>query len=478
MAPIALALCLAFIGFFLVRDMRRRKSVSVAIWMPTILLLILGSRPVSVWLLGRMYYGGMGNDAPRSPLDEGFFLVVLAGSWLIAASRKVKWSKLLVANTAIILLYLFFAVSVVWSGDPLGSTKRLCKDFGLLFAISVILSEKDPLEAIQAVYYRCACILFPLSVVFIRYYPKLGRAYSESGEAMATGVTTQKNTLGEIVLVFSLFLLWECLDRHPAGTKGAGTRFTWDRVILLLMGAWLLNTSQSKTALMCLLIGFVLIIRNGAFASKAISRLVLLAAMSAPVLLLLSQQFSSIISPLIEALGRNMTFTGRTDIWAHITGSTVNPLVGAGYWNFWGGAGGVAISQAMNVPIPNAHCGYLDIYLDGGWIGLALLAVFLFVCGSRLIGKVQANRYQRVRFAILIAAIFYNLSESIFLRLSPLWFTTLLVLLEFPSIAGAAGISEPASVATDERVSIAKPLKDTNCYQGVRARSGLIYGQP
>ena len=29
--------------------------------------------------------------------------------------------------------------------------------------------------------------------------------------------------------------------------------------------------------------------------------------------------------------------------------------------------------QAMNTGIPSAHCGYLDIYLDGGLFGLFLL---------------------------------------------------------------------------------------------------------
>jgi exopolysaccharide production protein ExoQ len=476
MGSIALALCLVFVAFFLVRDIRRRKSVSVAVWIPTALLLVFGSRPLSVWLVGGVQYVVTGNEAQRSPLDEGFIIMVLAGALIIGTSRKVKWSKLFAANTGIMLLYLFFAVSVLWSGDPLGSTKRLCKDFGLLFVISVIFSEKDPLEALQAVYYRCACVLFPLSVVFIRYFPSLGRAYGVAGDQMITGVTTQKNSLGEIVLVFGLFLLWDCLDPHPVGTTGKGAKFTWDRLILLVMGAYLLNVSQSKTALMCLSIGSVLILRNRRFASKAINRVVLLAAMSVPILLLMSQQFSSVISPLVEALGRNMTFTGRTDIWAQITSTTVNPLIGAGYWNFWGGPGGRAITRAMNTPVPNAHCGYLDIYLDGGFVGLFLLYVCLFSCGQRIIGNFQKNRYQSVRLAVLIAAILYNLSESIFLRLSPLWFTTLLVMVEFPLRNEATENSKSGSAVTITRVAAAEPNGEKNRERSVPVRSGLTYG--
>ena len=33
----------------------------------------------------------------------------------------------------------------------------------------------------------------------------------------------------------------------------------------------------------------------------------------------------------------------------------------------------------------------------------------------------QAERFQRLRFAVLIAAVVYNLSESTFARLTPIW---------------------------------------------------------
>jgi hypothetical protein len=48
-------------------------------------------------------------------------------------------------------------------------------------------------------------------------------------------------------------------------------------------------------------------------------------------------------------------------------------------------------------------------------------------------GSGALNRYYKVRFAILIAAIIYNLSESTFARMGPIWFTTLLMMVEYPS---------------------------------------------
>ena len=114
-----------------------------------------------------------GNGAEGNPLDQVFFFFILATSLLIAISRRVRWGNLFASNIPLIILYLFFAISVSWSGDPIGSTKRLFKDFGMLFVISVILAEKNPLEAVRAVYVRCACVLFPLSVVLTRYFPNI-----------------------------------------------------------------------------------------------------------------------------------------------------------------------------------------------------------------------------------------------------------------------------------------------------------------
>jgi len=180
------------------------------------------------------------------------------------------------------------------------------------------------------------------------------------------------------------------------------------------------------------LLGAFLLLRRGWLASAAVNRAIWAGTLATPFLFLLTQQFASVIAPLIEALGRDMTFTGRTDIWAFINFETVNPLIGAGFWNFWQGEGGDKVSEAMGVEIPNAHNGYLDTYLDGGLIGLGLLFCVLVSAGSRLIRGGRMDRYGQMRFAIVVVMILYNLSESTFARPSISWFTALLALVMYP----------------------------------------------
>lgn len=460
MPTIAMCVCLIFVAWFLMHDIKRRPKLSAAIWIPTFLLLILGSRPVSLWLSsgGSVIYetgkvqSQMGNDVAGSPLDQAFFFLILTSSFLVAQSRKFKWGKLFSANAAIICFYLYFALSISWSGDPLGSLKRLVKDFGLLFVISILFSESDPPEAMRAAYVRCAAVLLPLSIVLIKYFPNYSRIYDVNGDIQITGVTTQKNTLGELVLICMLFLFWDVLETLQARGRMRWKYIPWDRVVLLVLGAWVLQMSKSKTALLCLIIGSVLTVRRGWLTSKPLSRAMLTGALSLPFLLFFSRQFASVIAPIIESLGRNMTFTGRADIWDHITLSTVNPLIGAGYWNFWGGPGGLAIGRAMKTTVPNAHDGYLDIYIDGGLIGLTLLFVMLIICGNRIVNRLGlkdrfANRYMLFRFAVVIVAICYNLSESQFARMSMMWFTTLMMLVENPRNLQAARVASTLAPA-------------------------------
>jgi exopolysaccharide production protein ExoQ len=375
------------------------------------------------------------NNGPGNSIDQVFFASVIAASFVVAWSRRVKWSKVFAANVAIMLFYGYFVASCLWSHSPLDSLIRVLKDFGAnIVVISVILSDKKPLEALRAVYVRCACVLIPLSADLVKFSP-LGRQYARNGDVTYVGAAVQKNSFGELLLVFMMFLVWDHLEtRSVVGAKRLWRGLRWDTLVLLLMGFWLLQLSDSQTSFVSLLMGLALLLRTGWLASRRVSRLVFMVALSLPLLLLCTQEFSSVFTPLLQSLGRDPTFTGRTDIWKHITFTTVNPLIGAGFYNFWGGPGGNAIREAMQTGVPNAHDGYLDIFLDGGLIGVFLLSCVLVTSGRRLIRLLPQHRYYRLGFAFLIIAIVHNVTETSFGRLSPLWFTTLLVMLDFPML--------------------------------------------
>jgi O-antigen ligase len=387
------------------------------------MLFTIGTRTPSQWL---------GQDGHNALIDEVYFGSLIGAAVIVLCSRGVQWRKLFNANSALILLYSYFAISSVWSSDPLGSVIRLVKDIGGSVLMTVVLfSENNPLEAVRAVYVRCACASIPLSVFMIRY-SSIGKAYTIGGEMMYTGATQQKNSLGETLTVCILFLVWDHLESRRGLPKSRWRSALWDRLALLLAGAWLLNLSQSKTSMVCTVIGLGLIGARAWLGSRGMSLIMLSVALSLPVLVLLGQQFGSAITPVLENMGRDATFTGRATTWSAIGPGTVNPLIGAGFYNFWGSNDGRALANEAGVSASNAHNGYLETYLDGGVIGLAVLAVLLLASAKRIIKNVPLNGFHRVRFVFLIVALVQNLTESFFIRLSPLWFTTVLVFMDYP----------------------------------------------
>jgi len=120
-----------------------------------------------------------------------------------------------------------------------------------------------------------------------------------------------------------------------------------------------------------------------------------------------------------------MTFTGRTDVWRELLNVHTDPFFGTGFMSFWDDPHYRAILP--NWVSSSAHNGYLEIYLAGGFIGVTLLAVMLFATGLR-IDKALAGGgdYAVVRFAIFIATLVANFSETNFACMTPLGFLFLL----------------------------------------------------
>lgn len=424
----ALLISLIVSAWMLKQDLKRRPAFDRAIWIPIFFVAIMGSRSVSHWIQGSNGVAGSSN-----PLDEAFFGLVLGGSLILASSRGVNWGRFLLSNIPLLVVWGFFLLSVFWSDDPLASTKRIVKDFSLLFIVALVLTEKRPFEAIRAIYIRCACFLFPLSVVCNHYFPNISRQFALEGSPQLSGVTEQKNTLGEIVLVFCTMLLWDYLEKREQPGMTFRRAMPTDQMLLMGIGVFLLLQSESKTALICLVICAALCLRPKKLISKGINTALFSVAFSTPFLMFFTREFGNAIQPLVQALGRDMTFTGRTAIWDQIDLHTVNPLIGCGYWNFWTGPKGQELSDAISWHIPNAHCGYLDIYLDGGICGLILLGIALFAYGLRLSkSAAKGQAFQIVRFAFFLITIIYNLSESSYFRIGLLWFTTLLFIVNFP----------------------------------------------
>ena len=167
-------------------------------------LLIVGSRPVSVWL-GSEPSNSADALLNGSPLDGLVFAILLLAGIIVLLRRSSRTSALLKANWSVVLYFSYCLLSILWSDFPGVALKRWTKAIGDLVMVLIVVTEASPTAALRRFFSRAGFIILPASVLLIKYFDGLGRGYDGfTGEAMNIGVTANKNSLGVITFVLSL----------------------------------------------------------------------------------------------------------------------------------------------------------------------------------------------------------------------------------------------------------------------------------
>jgi len=440
------------IGLFFL-DIRRRAGISPALWLVVAWVMIFGSRPVSAWL----NLGGANeisqNELDGNPVDRNVFLFLILAALVVLKRRNVNWQKLFSNNRWLFILYAYLALSAVWSDYGFVSFKRWFKDFGNVIMVLLILTEQYPVRAVQAVFARVAYLYIPLSVLFIKYFPALGKSFSVwTGNVFYHGASLGKNELGSALLVLTLFLVWEIvqMSRMPLGG--------WRKVeiarnaLLLVMAVWLFRQANSATSLACVVVGsIVLAALSTDFVKKRLRAVIGWSLAGAAALLLLSTTVD-LKSNVAEMLGRDPTLHGRTAIWETVLAEKTNPLIGTGYYTFWmgGRAEKIAEKNGYVALLNQAHNGYLEMYLNAGAIGLLLLIGFLLSGLKRIARQLLTDPdWGGMKLVCCLIVAIHNWSEASFFISGPLWFVLLLVAVNYRHASQKARRPVPVSVSID-----------------------------
>ena len=240
----AIAFTAGILGLFMLdRDPKVRSSFALAI--PMVWLSIGGSRVVSEWLnptttmAGEAYIEG-------NPLDRNIQTMLMVAGMAVLFRRRRKAGRLLRANAPILIFFGYCALSILWSDYPATSFRRWVKAVGDVVMVMVVLTDPDPSAAVKMPA-RVGFILMPASILLMRYFPEMARGFdSITGQPAYTGVTTSKNSLGMICLIFGLGAVWRFLgaywSRERAGR--AGRLLAHGAVVVLVF--WLLRLGDSS----------------------------------------------------------------------------------------------------------------------------------------------------------------------------------------------------------------------------------------
>ncbi len=430
---VASYLTIAFIVFLFWRDIRERPDISGALWLPLIWLVIGCSRGLSQWLnIFGLPVSGDVSVEEGSPLDAWFFFVLIVAGVYVLNKRQVRLSEIVRNNQWLTMFLLYCLVSIIWSDFPFVAFKRWIKILGHPIIALIVLTEPDPEEAVKTLLKRCAYVVVPVSILFIKYYPELGRGFDAwTGQGFNQGVAPNKNLLGADCLILGYFFFWYLLQTWKTD------RSTWRRNELRLIAGfligiwWLFSQANSATSLTCLFIGILTVWVVGTRWIK--KNLIGTYMLTALVLLVVAELVFGLSGRYSEALDRGAGLSGRTVLWTNLLQMHINPVLGTGFESFWLGK---RLEQLEGIfyYIPNeAHNGYLETYLTLGIVGvfllIGLLVATFWKIRAELFQSIEMGRY---RLGFLAALVLYNWTEAAFKTLNPLWFIFYLIAMDYP----------------------------------------------
>ncbi|MGJ3230414.1 MAG: O-antigen ligase family protein [Oceanicaulis sp.] len=328
----------------------------------------------------------------------------LATLLLIALSPVKVWRMALRAWPVLLLAGLTM-ISAAWSLDP-GITMRRSLAVVMTAVLGLWLAARFSWRDLVRLLALMFAILAVGSFIAGAVFPGFG-VMDEVHVGAWKGLWWEKNTLGAVMAWASL-----AFCAAAAAARSATERRVWFGFVFL--SVLLVFLSTSKTALLATMIciggpaGMALARRGFGFAATAIFMLTLGVAALAGVLL---------VGPgvILEALGRDATLTGRTEIWAVLTGQIADrPLTGYGYGAFWEVEGGPAfwVRQETAWPVPTAHNAWLETALAIGVPGAAF--AFLLVLSGLGIAARRLFRGLSAYWALpfLTSWLVVSLSES------------------------------------------------------------------
>src|SRR5262245_10290045 len=426
MAPaVATLICAVFIIWLFAASERTHQREPIS-WAPFFWMFIAGSRFVSSWLNMRAP-ASIDTYTEGSPVDRAVFFVLIAWGGLVLLRRHVRWREVLWSNKWLAAYLLYCLLSIMWTDIPGVLAKRWLKDLGNPIMALVLLTEKRPFEAMVTTTRRLALIMLPLSVLFIRYIPALGRAYSIGGVMSFTGVADQKNTLGLLCLVIGTCLAWAFTFRRELLNR-------YDLITGLLV-LWLLYMADSKTSTMCLIVAIAIFIASTRPAIRRRPTRVATVTICSALFYAVVDGLFQIQDDLLVLIGRDPTLTHRTELWTVVRALQTNSFVGTGFMSFWSGDRLAAIWKALGPGLNQAHNGYLEQYLNLGYVGVAFI-VLIAIAALRSIWRQLLTDYSSgvLRLSFLAMALLYNYTEASFYGINNMWVLFLIAAFEPSSL--------------------------------------------
>lgn len=326
-----------------------------------LIMVILSSVPMGLMIKT------LGGASPLLPLT---WVAVWAGAMALIFLRPQSMLRGALASWPLLLLLVWAFASISWSVSMHDSAiQSITVTAGALgaFVAAGMYSWRRLIEISLWMY----AVLAVFTVVLALGVPSLGVMDHTHVGAWA-GPWLEKNATGRHMAIAFTF----ALARFAHEPK---TRLSSGALAVLFFGVLLLSTS--KTSLLSAVFGLGLVVavyvvrRGPALAVVSLYGGALVSMAAAAVIFLFPEQ-------LVQLLGRDLTLTGRTEIWQSVWWRIQErPWLGYGFEAFWQGDNPTlpfnwVVEQAGFRP-NNSHSSWLELWLMLGLPGLILQTIYM-----------------------------------------------------------------------------------------------------
>lgn len=315
------------------------------------------------------------------------------------------------AAPALAVLLAWCLLSTSWSPQPALALQNAIA-LVLTALMGVYFGTRYSTDGILTITAWTLAIALLLSAVFIVFIPGWG-TMQVIHQGAWSGIFIHKNGLGWASVLGAIVF------GYMMGRSAGGARRAW--LALLVLSLILAVGASSATALVALVaVGLASPLR-GAIRLRGLD-LMLVVTLLAAFGLIAGIFFTASANAILTALGKDLTLTGRVELWRFALQSIMaQPIGGYGFDSFFldpGPHGGLKLRLIIDWAAPHIHNSWLQVALDLGLVGLGLFIIFF--------GKILARTLKLARFTnvpayraillILLSIIVYSVVETLFLK--------------------------------------------------------------
>lgn len=383
------------------------------------LFVVLGFFLLSGAVVPLLRYGGVEgvNALEGDPVLQGVWAVLYTLVFAVVLVRIPAVARVVPGTLMLWALIVLALASAAWAAYPSTSLRRSAALLGTTLFGLYFGARFTPEQQVRLLGWTFSLIIVA-SFAMALAFPEYGINHTFH-EGAWQGAFIHKNSLGKVMVVgLMLFLVL-------AGS--VSRRWRWVALAGVASCAALIVLSESKTALVlsaCLVVVYwILRLRRRLDSTLIVPVAIVVALAGGGAVLSLAANAEAATT----ALGRDVTLSGRTVLWAVVVDFIGNePLLGHGYGSFWLGATGPsgAIWRIVRWEVPHAHNGVLDLALELGIVGVALFAwVFVTTLGRSYRSLVRSAHPAAVwpLVVVLITALYNTTETTLLSRNSIYW---------------------------------------------------------